>query len=547
VTRRRFFQRRESHPRLRLDLALPSLMWPNSPPENTSPSAAWEADLGLNELSSALTLHPRYASYVRQILIALVTDPAVIHWRQRVLSDFVHNPPLVERAQALLPRLASLGQRSNLLGRRQRNLLLETADQLFQLDAYVQVVQDLNAALGGATLESPPLLQVRDSLATLTADPNFQALRDELPELRAPLEQIASLTIGINLDLELRPISAVLLDIHAHKFGASQSWLEQVIGGGGDAQDETGIAALHTTPEDPNQRILVPLFQDLDRLMTETARPVANALSRYARGGSGALWHLEYELAFFTAAARMIQQLQGQGVSFCQPEMTPMDERTIQIRDLVNPTLMLRQPEKLIANGVEFGAEGRIAVLTGPNSGGKTTFLRSVGLAQVMSQAGLFLPAQSARLSPVDSILTHFPALETRQQGRLAEEAERLRELFGRVTPHSLVLLNETFSSTSAVEAVYLAHDILAALRAVGARAIYATHLIDLTSRLDEIEAAVEGDCRLFSLAAGVRVNDDGDMVPTYTIMRGQGRSYAREVARRHGISLEQILAERHS
>ena len=148
-------------------------------------------------------------------------------------------------------------------------------------------------------------------------------------------------------------------------------------------------------------------------------------------------------------------------------------------------------------------------------------------------------------MSPIDTILTHFPALESQHQGRLAEEASRLRGLFERATAYSLVLLNETFSSTSPGEAVYLAQDILCGLRVIGVRAIYATHLIELAQRIPEIESAVEGSSDVFSLIATVQQNGEGQTVRTFRIERGLplGRSYAQEIARLHGISLEQILA----
>jgi DNA mismatch repair ATPase MutS len=149
-------------------------------------------------------------------------------------------------------------------------------------------------------------------------------------------------------------------------------------------------------------------------------------------------------------------------------------------------------------------------------------------------------------MSPVDGIFTHFPALETRQQGRLAEEAARLRTIFAHVTGRSLVLLNETFSSTSSGEALYLAQDMLCGLRSAGARAIFATHLVELVAQVGEIEAAVAGESRLYSLVAGVERRADGEFAPTHRITRGAplGRSYAQEIARQHGISLDQILAE---
>jgi len=533
--------------RANLDIPLTSLMWPDGKVPRMTGSAAWEDDLGLSDLIKVLALNGRYTTYVRQILTALTRDVSVILWRQAVLAGFLANPALVDAAIGLLKRLASLQSGSPLLGKRQRNLLLETADHLAELDGFVSVVEDLHDALAKATLESEALRQVYVHLSAMVADPNFQALRAELPELRAPLERITSLTIGINLDVELRPESAVLLSINDYKVGGGASWLLRVMGIAPEDMDSSGIAQLHHVPEELSQRPLSPLFQDLDRLLNQMAEPIARALNRYTRTGSSSLAYLEYELAFFAAAAFMIQRAQAQGIPFCVPEPLDMGARITEIDGLANMALVLAQPDRVITSDVRFDNSGRIAILTGPNSGGKTTYLRSVGLAQVMFQAGLLLPATAARLSPVDALFTHFPALETRQEGRLAEEAARLREVFQKASENGLVLLNETFSSTSSGEAIYLAQDVLSGLRAIGARAIFATHLIELTERIQTIEAAVAGDSKLYSLVAGIMIGADGEGMPTYQIIRGLplGQSYAREIARRHGISLEQILANR--
>ncbi len=529
-----------------LDIPLTSLMWPDGKAPKMNTSAAWEGDLGLSDLVKVLALNGRYTGYVRQILTTLTTEPTIIRWRQAVLADFLANPALVDTAIGLLTRLANLQTGSPMLGKRQRNLLLETADHLAELDSFVQVVGDLHRALTSASLQSSALQQVQQNLAMVVADPNFQALQADLPELRAPLERITSLTVGINLDVELKPESAVLLSINDYKVGANASWVLRVMGLQDDA-DEAGIAQLHRVPEDLNVRPLSPLFQDLDRLLTQIAQPIARALNRYARTGSGALASLEYEMAFFAAAAQMIQKATAKGITFCVPDVAEASERITQIDSLANMALVLSQSEKVVPSDVRFDAEGRIAILTGPNSGGKTTYLRSVGLAQIMFQAGLLLPAKLARLSPIDALYTHFPALETRQDGRLAEEAARLREVFQQASGKSLVLLNETFSSTSSGEAIYLAQDVLCGLRAIGARSIFATHLIELAEKMEYIEQTIGGDSRLYSLVAGVSVGHSGEGNPTYQITRGLplGQSYAREIARRHGISLEQILANR--
>ncbi len=518
-----------------------SLMFPSAKPASIAHTGLWETDLGLSDILKTLTLDKRYSSFVRQTLTALNTDSDVIGWRQASLADFVNSPTLIDGVTALLPQLASLQQGNLLLGQRQRNLLLETSDRLAELDLYVTAVQALYDLLAPLPLKAPALLRLRENLLALLTDEHFQALRLDLPELRAPLEKITSLTIGVNLDADLKPISAVLMSVNNAMIGEPMSFLERLIGAARSG-DDSGVASLHFLPANREERILSPLFQDLDRLMTQAAQPVARALSRYARVSTESLAGLEFELAFFAAWARLFRRLPF----CCFPQIERLDARVTSITDLASLHLLLRDNQVPVCSDAEFGEQGRIAILTGPNSGGKTTYLRAVGLSQVLFQAGLAIPARSARMSPVDSILTHFPALET-GQGRLAEEAERLRTLFERATAQTLVLLNETFSSTSPSEAVYLAQDVLCGLRVIGVRAIYATHLVELAQRIAEMESAVEGASGLFSLIAAVKLSEDGETLRTFRIERGLplGRSYAQEIARLHGISLEQILASR--
>jgi DNA mismatch repair ATPase MutS len=286
------------------------------------------------------------------------------------------------------------------------------------------------------------------------------------------------------------------------------------------------------------------LYQDMNKLLQQTAKPIANQLRKYIKVSSRTLVLLEPEVAFFIAAVRMIETAKAQGIPFNPPQAAPAADRITNIDDLYNIQLVLRG-EKTMASTVQFDDSGRVGILTGPNSGGKTTYLRSVGGAQILFQTGLYIPAKSAQMSAVSRILTHFPRLETREQGRLAEEAERLRSLFADMDDNSLVLLNETFSSTAFGEALYLAQDILSALCAKGVRAVFATHLVELVEKFAEIEMAVTPRSKLCSLVAGIAVDENGNPTPTYRVTRGDplGRSYAQEIARKYGISLQQILS----
>lgn len=538
-----------SRQRLALDLPAYSLLSPDARQTTTLPDTGWVRDLGLESFIPAFAHDSNYVVTLRGILSNLNTDPAVIAWRQAALTDFWQSPALVETVAQLLPRLADLRIGNRMLGRQKRALLLEVADRIDELENYLHIVTDLHNALTTAPIRSAALIGLRERLTIIMNDENFKALRAEIPELQRPLRKLASATFAINLDENMHPLSVVLLGIHDRPFSAPRSFLARLIGPNEEA-DEAGIAPLHFTPEQREQRPLSPLFQDLDNLMTQAITPVSRALNRYMRISAAPLAGLEQELAFYLSGVRLGKVLQAAGVPICLPEIAPPEARISRIEGLVNLNLALRRADPLVANDAYFDDTGRIAILTGPNSGGKTTYLQAVGLAHAFFAAGLFIPAKAATISPPDAILTHFPALETQQEGRLAEEAARLRSVFLSASDRSLVLLNESLSSTIAGEALYLAHDVLCALRAIGVRAIYATHLIDLAERLDDVHNAIEGPSTLFSLVAGVRfTNDSPDAapLPTFQITRGRpmGRGYAREIARRHGISLEQIMAAR--
>jgi len=336
---------------------------------------------------------------------------------------------------------------------------------------------------------------------------------------------------------------------------------------------EHGIGPLHEVPnlmvEDIASRVvsiptradpmMVPLFRDLYDILRTMLTPIARELKQYSQVNTRLLIQLETEFAFYLGAIAFIKQMQAEGLPVCCPEAAPTEERVGSIQGLYNLILALRQIESgpgsaagtIVLNDVDFGPSGRIFILTGPNQGGKTVYTQAIGLAQVLFQAGLYIPAQAARISPVDGIYTQFAALEKTEQGmgRLAEEALRLNEIFHSISKKSLVLLNESLSSTSPGESLYLARDIVQALKIFGVRAIYATHLHALAEDLDSFNADERGDSQVVSLVAGVALEGDkedslDDFAPcTYRIKPGppRGLSYAKGIAVRYGISLEQL------
>jgi DNA mismatch repair ATPase MutS len=252
------------------------------------------------------------------------------------------------------------------------------------------------------------------------------------------------------------------------------------------------------------------------------------------------------EIEFLVKGTEMLSRLKTRGCDLVKPIIAPINDRVFDADELYNPAvaLKLNEGEEIVANDVRFNSDDAyIYVLTGPNRGGKSVITCALGLAVAMMQLGMFVPAKYAKISPVDAIFTHFPtgADDTIDKGRLGEECARLGEIFDAVTPHSLVLLDESFSSTGSYEGSYIAAEVLSGISMVGCRCLFATHLHELAAEIDRInkDTVSRGGAKIDTLVAGI---EEGQR--SFKIFRAKpdGKSYARDIAERYGLTYENIL-----
>lgn len=529
-------------------------------------------DLDLEQIAIAANMGPQYRETIKTILLNLSTNAQVIDYRQQVLGDFLASNGVASGFEELLPILALLHDSLTRPPNQGAPSLQETLGRLTELNTYVMCVVTLQTILtkAGTGLHSQGLCNLRDWLQEITAEQTFKSLEKKLPALLAQLRSVPSITIGVNLDNELRPVEVTLLSVNDRPFKGG-SLLQQLMGTRTSGKPDQGIAQLHSLPfvqVDQQGRtvssgrrvdpMMVPLFRDLLKLVQSVINPITTALKEYAKINAHFLVSLEEEIAFYLGATRLIRKMEAAGLPMCRPEILAMQERACEMQGSYNLRLALDAHNKtsdlrvtIVQNDVDFGPEGRIFILTGPNQGGKTVYTQAVGIAQVLFQAGLYVPAETARLSPVDGIYTHFAIEEKSIQGmgRLSEESQRLSEIFQSVTQHGLVLLNESLSSTSSGESLYLAQDVVRALRLFGVRAIFATHLHELAEDVDALNRENTGDSLVVSLVAEVdtQADDANELVTrTYKIKPGppKGHSYAKGIAVRYGISFEQLAGQ---
>ena len=558
-----------------------SLLWPGEEQEHADRQLSNEVihDLALETLVAGMCPYSPHQDSIKRVLYQLCQDAAVLAYRQAVLNDLLHQPALAEALKALLPLLDELVffTHPHFADETPLQEIIQRVGELQLLVDCVHHLSEAFKAVAGEDISSAGLRALQSYIEQFIADKDFQQVIKALPEILADLRACTSITVGVNLDKHLRPEEAVLLAVNSERFTES-SLLDRLLGR--SAAEGKGIAPLHSLPmltessrmitgglpiSGPTRQaepIMVPLFRDLSRVLEKTTKPIASELNRYVHLNSQFMKNLHPELIFYVQAVELARKMESLELPFCLPEIAPSAERIGEIEDNYNIQLALhlssQKPKKsltgqVVTNEVILGSRGRIVILTGPNQGGKTTYMQAIGQAQVMAQAGLFVPGRRARISPVDGIYTHYPVEERLElgTGRFGDEARRIRAIFEQVTRYSLVLLNESLSTTNMGESLYLAQDIVRALRQIGLRAIFTTHQHELAAAVQDLNMNTAGDSQVVSMVASYEEGQAeqadvaaGDSPYSYRIVLSPplGRSYADRIAVRYGISLEQLV-----
>jgi DNA mismatch repair ATPase MutS len=168
------------------------------------------------------------------------------------------------------------------------------------------------------------------------------------------------------------------------------------------------------------------------------------------------------------------------GTPFTFPLASEPGAPRFSCKGLYDLSLALSMNKRPVGN--DINADGKsLIIVTGANQGGKTTFLRSLGIAQLMTQSGMLAPAASLRLSVVDGVFTHFKHEEdaTMKSGKFDEELSRMNDIINMLTPHALILFNESFAATNEREGSEIARQITSALLERTHKIVFVSHKYD--------------------------------------------------------------------
>ena len=218
----------------------------------------------------------------------------------------------------------------------------------------------------------------------------------------------------------------------------------------------------------------------LSELRDRGLNSVANAAAQSKDHILSFFTNLRTELAFYVGCLNLKECLSSKGLPVVIPECFPADLRHSSFEELYDVSLALALPTQVVGNSLDCNGK-TLTVITGANQGGKSTFLRSIGIGQLLMQSGMFVPAEKFEASVCNGVFTHYRREEDAEMesGKFDEELQRMSRIVDAIRPYSLVLFNESFAATNEREGSEIARQITNALVEKGIKVVFVTHMYE--------------------------------------------------------------------
>jgi DNA mismatch repair ATPase MutS len=417
-------------------------------------------DLGLDILFNAMAEKDNFIyEDVKVIILNSTKDADSIYYRQNILKDCIKNEVIVRDTYKLILETIEkekaiygwgfLKEKPDSVLHQARNKLEMFSEMLFKLRTIVERNENDFDSEGFKRL--------------------FKMLKEELSE-----EYLDELNYQLN-ELKFKDGILVSTELGFGNKGTNyvlhkppkdnRKWWERLLSKKLDGytyeihpRDEAGARAL-------------------SELRNQSINLVANALAQSMDHILNFFQVLRTELAFYVGCLNLCNKLKQLKEPICFPNLFSSGKKILSFSELYDINLALSSGKKVVGN--DLRADGKdLFIITGANTGGKSTLLRSLGIAQLMMQAGMFVPAEKFSAEIRDSIFTHFKREEdtAMESGKLDEELNRMSEIVDKVNSKSMVLFNESFSATNEREGSEIARQITNALIESGIKVFFVTH-----------------------------------------------------------------------
>jgi hypothetical protein len=425
-------------------------------------------DLELGALLQAMASGDKLLYQLSEkVLLTGLDDPEAIRYRQRVLADCLDHPDVIRQMYGVADgALYDKRHVWGMYGGSYQSASSNLSGAVGYLEAYVARLRQLRQIADDHALDfrSDGIRRLFTTLQHDLDDDYFGEVSDHLKRLRFR----GGVLISARLDADNSPAGLVLRAPGEER----RRWAERL-----------GIGPRNTysftlSPRDEAGG------QILADLTSRGINQVANAAAQSADHIGSYFAMLRAELGFYVGCLNLAGRLADRGIPVTVPDPAPPSSPAFCCTDLRDACLALQSEAPVVGNDVQTDGK-QLAIITGANSGGKSTYLRSTGVAQLMMQCGLFVAARSYRANVAGGIFTHFIREEDAgmTSGRLDDELRRMDIIAGQIKPGCLMLFNESFAGTNESEGSEIGYQIVRALLEAQIKVFFVTHRYSLADR----------------------------------------------------------------
>ena len=544
-------------------------------------------DLGLETFLQEISNDPKERRLITNVLSEIAPDPSVASYRQQIFGDILRLPNLRKTMMELFDKIQFMRDFGTLHKSSDEELgLWNLFHRLDELDSYIKTVETMRDCLSDDRIKSEGLIKLKDYIDELYEDACFDDMKKDIAELKMKASDVKSITLGINVNERFEAVSIGLVSVNKKPFKKSgivsnfadaiafddklhdtsdwdgdmhyqlieneekSSVIDAMVNEGGwlrgirSIASDTGSQAtmVNVANDDAASSSTFYLDTVVNKMVSTLVKKLRDTLTKYADVAIVNISGLVPEFIYYIRCAEFIGGLMEKECVFCEAQPEDAGATSMEAEGFYNMKLAMTMEnvKGIVTNDLSFDGKHTVYILTGANRGGKTTITQAVGQLFVLAQGGLFVPAECFRYVPCDCIYTHFPADEdkTMNLGRLGEECVRFKEMFSRSTNRSLMLLNETFSTTSFEEGYYIARDSVKALLSKGVRTIYNTHMHKLGEDAEELTRESGGA----GAASLIMRTEEGRRSFKVALSQPEGSSYARDIAEKYGVTYDMLV-----
>ena len=464
----------------------------------------------------------------------ITSDSKEILARQDIFADCIENPELTDVFRRLLENIVTIKdilEKERAYSKSMERTLYSVRIIEIYLDA-VALAADLYQKIGDK-LRSSRLKEFLSDFHIFYTSERYAQISSYVQQCLKNAQTVKSFTVGINLNTKLEPVEIGIISMNEEEFVTSNFFVDMFTPSGSSLERVTPMIRFSSKNELLQRSMYLSMNECLCKSVNKAFRDILNNIDEITHS----LLNAENDLRFICRAYSYISELQNNGAPFC---FALTNSERSYVQNAYSPSLLVNMRyNKIVTNDIVFEKSGiYVHILTGANSGGKSVYIQTIGIVQVLFQLGLCVPASSACLCPLECIYTHFSTDCNTDilsgDSRFVAECKQMKNVIEKLSENSLLLMDESFSGTSSAEGAAVAAQVLKHICHKRCFCVYSTHIHEIVMFMEDLN-------RKKQIVAPMCVGmDNGNR--TYKILFGKTDelSHAYDIAKKYGLEFSE-------